>query len=51
MENVCDAANRVNEVVGFRNGVEDGFMFVVMMRVIGLIIGLLIKGVKVEEQV
>jgi len=50
MSTVEDKANPLNPLLAFTAGVQDAFLFAIIMAVIGFIISLFIKRVKVEHQ-
>ncbi len=50
MATVEDKANPLNPLLAFTAGVQDAFLFAIIMAVIGFIISLFIKRVKVEHQ-
>ncbi|PMC40816.1 MFS transporter [Bacillus sp. UMB0899] len=50
MATVEDKANPLNPLLAFTAGVQDAFLFAIIMAVIGFVISLFIKRVKVEHQ-
>lgn len=50
MNNVADKANPLNQLLAFTEGIQNGFVFAIIVAVIGFIISLFIKRVKVENQ-
>lgn len=45
-----DPANPLNPLLGFTAGVQDAFIFAIIMAIIGFVISLFVKRVKVEHQ-
>ncbi|MBM7604961.1 DHA2 family lincomycin resistance protein-like MFS transporter [Metabacillus crassostreae] len=50
LQNVTDLANPANQLLAFTSGVQDAFVFAIVVAIVGFIIGLFIKRVKVEQQ-
>lgn len=50
MNTVEDKANPLNPLLAFTEGVQDAFIFAIIMAIIGFVISLFIKRVKVEHQ-
>lgn len=50
MTSVEDPANPVNQLLAFTAGVQDAFIFAIIMAIIGFVISLFVKRVKVEHQ-
>jgi MFS transporter, DHA2 family, lincomycin resistance protein len=48
--NVTDAANPLNSLLAFTSGVQDAFVFAIVIAVIGIIVSIFIKRVHVENQ-
>jgi MFS transporter, DHA2 family, lincomycin resistance protein len=49
METVEDKQNPLNQVLAFTEGIQDAFVFAIILSVVGLIISLFIKRVDVEQ--
>lgn len=49
METVEDKQNPLNQVLAFTEGVQDAFVFAIILSVVGLVISLFIKRVNVEQ--
>ncbi|PGT82435.1 MFS transporter [Bacillus sp. AFS040349] len=50
METVEDKQNPLNQVLAFTEGVQDAFVFAIILCIVGFVISLFIKRVKVEHQ-
>lgn len=50
METVEDKQNPLNQVLAFTEGVQDAFVFAIILCIVGVVISLFIKRVKVEHQ-
>lgn len=50
LQTVTDLANPANQLLAFTSGVQDAFVFAIVVSIVGFIIGLFIKRVKVEQQ-
>ncbi|WP_226669797.1 DHA2 family efflux MFS transporter permease subunit [Metabacillus litoralis] len=50
LQSVTDVANPVNQLLAFTSGVQDAFIFAIVVSIVGFIISLFIKRVKVEQQ-
>ncbi|MNI52109.1 Multidrug export protein EmrB [compost metagenome] len=51
MTTVKDISNPLNPLLAFTAGVQDAFLFAIIMAIIGFVISLFIKRVKVEHQI
>lgn len=49
METVEDKQNPLNQVLAFTEGIQDAFVFAIILSVVGLVISLFIKRVNVEQ--
>jgi len=49
MSTVEDKANPLNPLLAFTAGVQDAFVFAIIMGIVGLVVALFIKRVKVEH--
>lgn len=50
METVEDKQNPLNQVLAFTEGIQDAFVFAIILCIVGFVISLFIKRVKVEHQ-
>jgi len=50
METVEDKQNPLNQVLAFTEGIQDAFVFAIILCIVGVVISLFIKRVKVEHQ-
>lgn len=50
LQNVTDLANPANQLLAFTSGVQDAFVFAIVVAIVGFVIGLFIKRVKVDQQ-
>ncbi len=50
LENITDATNPLNPLLAFTSGVQDAFWFAIVVAIVGFVVGLFIKRVKVEQQ-